>query len=57
MSRNPYAPPGATVADPPKPPIPGWIVLDFAGIAAELVALCLLFSRPANGWFRANPKG
>jgi len=149
MSRNPYAPPGATVADPPTPPIqrppliaralqllwislvlgvigtfvheteatslewiitavyvgiysavvvwllykigrrrnwariaylglaifsylgiwldwrsyynsyrshPSWIVLDFVGIAAELVALGLLFCRPANGWFRAKPE-
>jgi len=33
---------------------PGWIVLDFMGIAAELVALGLLFCRPANAWFRAR---
>jgi len=32
---------------------PGWVWLDFAGIAAELAALALLFSRPANRWFRA----
>ncbi len=149
MSRNPYAPPGATVADPPSPPVqrppliaralqllwisfvlgligtfvhetvatslewiittvfvgiysavvvwllykigrrrnwsrivylvlavisylmmvldwrsyyysygnhPGWILLDVLGIAAELVALWLLFSRPANAWFRAKPE-
>jgi ABC-type sugar transport system permease subunit len=32
----------------------GWILLDFAGMAAELAALYLLFSRPANAWFRAE---
>ena len=71
MSRNPYSPPGATVADPPTPPIKKpplvaralhWRVsfdsrnwVDFLGVAAEVVALCLLFSRPANAWFRVKP--
>lgn len=33
---------------------PGWIWVDLTGTAAELVALCLLFCRPANDWFRTK---
>ncbi len=33
---------------------PGVLVLDISGLVLEAVALCLLFTRPANAWFRVR---